>query len=88
MNGFVMMVTPPLIGADAVPAGLRGLAQKLAADAMPRVSGSMPAGNALHGVCGLAKCHCESSRFQTDGSYSKNTDDMEQSVHDTSRGHR
>ncbi len=34
------------------------------------------------------QCQRESSRFQTDGSYSKNTDAMEHSVHDASRGHR
>ena len=39
MNGFVMMVTPRLISADAVPAGLRQLAQKLASNAMLRTSG-------------------------------------------------
>lgn len=44
MNGFVMMVTPRLIGADAVPAGVRRLAQKLAADAMLRVSGRHASG--------------------------------------------
>lgn len=40
MNGFVMMVTPRLFGADAV----RRLAEKLAADAMPRVSGKHASG--------------------------------------------
>jgi hypothetical protein len=39
MNGSVIMVTRRLIGAGAVPAGVRQLAQKLAPDAMPRVSG-------------------------------------------------
>lgn len=88
MNGSVMMVTPRLFGADAVPAGCGGWPKSWPPTPCPASREGMPAGNALHGVGGVAQCQCASSLFQTDGSYSKNTDAMEHSVHDASRGHR